>query len=254
MGFAREMTKRVSYHALAALRRTDVITADASPTKAPTDIKATLKELFRRWDKKASELGPKLTDKQLNRLLDYVNGRYKPLLGKDAGKETSRIKELMKARYEENIALIRSIPAEAKKRYEAVLYDAITAGDEAEVISRLKTIGGITERQARTIARDQTAKAVEAFNMARSQELGLEYYVWDTAHDERVSRGYGGHAHLEGRIFRYDKAEAIVDSYGHRGHPGQRVNCRCTSLGVFLKPGERIVRAKDGYGYEIAKV
>lgn len=251
MGFARELTKSVSYHALAALRRTDVITGDASAVEAPKELKSTLNELFRRWDKKASELAPKLTAKQLKRLFEYVSGRYKPLLGKEAGKETDRIRELMKARYEENIALIRSIPGEAKLRYEAVLYDAITAGDEAAVISRLRTIGGITERRAKTIARDQTAKAAEAFNMAEAQELGLEYYVWRTACDERVSKGYGGHAHLEGRIFRYDKAEGIVDGYGHKGHPGQRVNCRCTSLGVFLKPGERIVKASDGYGYEI---
>lgn len=243
--FVEEMSKSFEYWAKASLRKSGVVTFDA-PNGADI-LKATLKELIDRWGKKADEEAPKLTQGQLNRLLRYVNGRYRPLMGKDADKLNKRMRELMNARYNENISLIKSIPRDILKRYEATLYDAVTGGDAAEIMKRLSVIKGITLRQAKRIAVDQTAKAVEAFNMGRQQELGLEYYFWDTAGDEAVSTGYGGHKQLNGLIFRYDTPEAVIDTYGNRGHPAQRVRCRCTSRGVYLKPGQRVKKVRLGY-------
>ena len=252
VAFVRAMAKSAGYHITAALKRQGIITEDAAT--APTDFRLTLQELFRRYDKQAGEFAEKITQKQLERLTRYVQSRYSPLLGKDAKRITRRVQEVIKARYLENFALITSIPAWYKLHCENILYGAITGGDKDEIMERLRQAGAVTERRARTIARDQTAKAAEALNAARAAELGIEYYRWLTCQDERVSEGRGGHRQLDGKIFRYDEPEAIIDAAGHKGHPAERVNCRCTSIGIFLKPGERIVRAADGYGYEVKTI
>lgn len=250
--FSRSMCKSIEYHVIAALRRNGIISYDAyNPQLTPFNFKVTLKKLLEQWQSNADDIAAKLTDKQLRRLVAYVNRRYTPILGAKAKINTARLKQLIKARYYENVALIKSIPQETIRRYESVLYSAITGGDEYTIRKNLEVIKGISERRAITIARDQTAKALEAINIARCEQMGLKYYEWHTAEDERVSTGKGGHKQLNGKIFRYDKPEAIIDSYGNRGHPAQRVNCRCIALGVFLEPGQSVKRAKDGYGYVV---
>ena len=250
--FSRSMCKSIEYHVIAALRRNNIISYDSTtPNTTPNDFKVTLKKLLKQWERNADNIAAKLTDKQLRRLVAYVNRRYTPILGAKAKINTARLKQLIKARCYENVALIKSIPQETIRRYESVLYSAITGGDEYTIRKNLEVIKGISERRAITIARDQTAKALEAINIAKCEQMGLTYYEWHTAEDERVSTGKGGHKQLNGKIFRYDKPEAIIDSYGNKGHPAERVNCRCIALGVFFEAGQTVKRAKDGYGYVV---
>lgn len=161
--------------------------------------------------------------------------------------------KIQKMRFLENYNLIKSIPDDILKSLQSTLTNAVISGDQKAILDKLKTIEGISNRRAKTIARDQTAKMLEGVNMVRQQNLGIEYYRWETSKDERVSTGKGGHKQLQGKIFRYDKPEAIIDSYGNKGHCGERVNCRCIALGIILDVDEKIVKAPDGYGYKVVK-
>ena len=86
-------------------------------------------------------------------------------------------------------------------------------------------------------------EAIGEYHATREQALGFEYYMWMTSKDERVSKE---HKELEGKLYRYDTATAVIDSYGNLGHPSQRVNCRCRRKAVILKPNQEVKLISDG--------
>ena len=160
----------------------------------------------------------------------------------------------MQAQYLENIALIKSIPREIIERYQSALYNAVANFDSGAINKLARQIGQISARRAKTIARDQTAKAIESFSNARARDLGFTHYQWQTSRDERVSTGVGGHRQLDGRIFAYDSPSAVIDSYSNKGHPAQRVNCRCIAIPIQLLANQELRLIKDstsGDYYEV---
>lgn len=134
----------------------------------------------------------------------------------------------------ENVALIRSIPAQHFAEVgRAVLdnYRGVPLPNGKSLTARLQEIGGITKNRAKFIARDQTSKLTGDLNQARMDDNGIDEYYWRTARDERVvgtpgglypkgTRGHGNHYEREGKEFSWK-------SPPHDGHPGQAYNCRC---------------------------
>lgn len=202
--------------------------------------------------------------KMLNKTLNLSDNFFKKQGIKFDNKTKSHdLRNTLNAELNSNLALIKSIPRETILRYESVLYQAINNFDEQSIVKQLKTISGISERRAKFIARDQSAKAQEALTLARGKDLGFEYYEWITAGDERVSGTpggkypvpkKGGHYHLDGRIYKIGEPTAIIDSYGTLGKPSQRPNCRCTAALLYIEPHEEVKFIKDSkYGdyYEL---
>ena len=134
----------------------------------------------------------------------------------------------------ENVALIKSIASEHwSKVGQAVLdnYRGVPLPDGVSLTKRLQDMGGITQRRAKFIARDQTSKLNSALNESRNRENGIEEYIWRTSRDERVvgtpggkypkgSKGHGDHYKREGKRFRYDTPPAD-------GQVGASFGCRC---------------------------
>ena len=83
------------------------------------------------------------------------------------------------------------------------------------------------------------------YTQARAQQLGFDYYQWVTSQDERVSIGMGGHKYLNGRIYKYSEPTAKIDAYSNCGHPGQRINCRCTQVSIIPAPNQEFKKVKD---------
>ncbi|MDR0571552.1 MAG: minor capsid protein, partial [Rickettsiales bacterium] len=112
----------------------------------------------------------------------------------------------------------------------------------------------LSDKRIKLIARDQTAKANQVLNRIGQQEAGIEYFRWNTAHDERVSEGYGGHKQLDGKIYKWGDVEnyPIINAKGERGIPSQRPNCRCDAQAVIIEDGYKAVKNKDG-SYNIIK-
>lgn len=222
-----------------------------------------LSALSNRWTKKANELGKTYASNFAKEVGGYVDLNYKeqlkntPLKDKITTIRTQAIKQSTRAIYESNLALIKSIPALSIEHYKQRFLQAVSNFSGAELIEVIKDIAGdgYNEKRAKLIARDQIAKATEAYSRSRAKSLGFDYYVWITARDERVSTGKGGHIHLDNKIFKYDSPSAIIDSYGNLGHPGDRVNCRCHTKAVYLMENQQIVEANNGYikFYEIYK-
>ena len=135
------------------------------------------------------------------------------------------LEDIMFATTKANVALIESIPEEYFDKIEGVVFRGTVQGrDATSMIKQIVKIGDVTENRARVIARDQTSKLNSALNQQRSQNLGVEEYVWRTANDERVR---DSHKSKNGKTFRWD------DPPKDTGHPGQDIQCRCVAQAII---------------------
>jgi SPP1 gp7 family putative phage head morphogenesis protein len=124
----------------------------------------------------------------------------------------------------ENVELITSIVPDHFDRLEDAISEVWNAGKRWEELAPdIQEIGGVTERRAEFIARDQTSKTNSAFNRVRQVGLGIERYEWQTADDGDVRES---HAELEGTIQRWDDPP---DVDGEPSNPGEPYNCRCAA-------------------------
>ena len=224
--------------------------------KEPVDYTSSLSSLFDYYTGRAELMAREWTDKELNNLYRYVYGSYKKEFP-NLSVSGEYYEQIMNAVINENLTLIKSIPQEVLKEMQVVLSQGIISGNQKELVKNLKRIKSVQKDRAVFIARDQIHKAVESFKQVQNTALGIEYYEWLTAEDERVSSGIGGHRQNNHRIFKYGSNEAIISHSNKRGFyhgkPGDRPNCRCIAVGVILDIDEKIVKSSDGYGYKIIK-
>lgn len=208
--------------------------------------------LLDEWDKKTNEVAKSLAKKISKQVKNYVdlnlNSQNPDFKLKAVTKQS---KNALSAIYQNNLALIKTIPSEIIERYRSAYLNNVNNFDREQIYRLAKTYQGISNRRAKTIARDQTQKAVSSFTQARAEQLGFEFYEWVTAGDERVSKE---HQHLNGRVYRYDTPTAKIDSYGNVGHPSQRPLCRCSMVSVIMD-NKKAYKVKDSkYGdYYIIK-
>lgn len=111
----------------------------------------------------------------------------------------------------------------------------------------MREMPGISFRRARIIARDQASKLNAELSQGRMQDAGLETYVWDTAHDERVRgnpsglypRALPSHWVMQGLVCRWDDPTLCKNEAGEwvkrppeapYNHPGLEIMCRCVAL------------------------
>lgn len=139
-----------------------------------------------------------------------------------------------------NVGLIKSIPEQYHGKLRKIINEGIDRGDDAfSLRKQIQELGGVTERRARFIARDQVEKLNAAITEARQTRVGITHYFWRTSQDERVR---DSHAAKEGDRFAWSSPPADT------GHPGQDYNCRCTAepdLSGVLGSGANLVnRAK----------
>lgn len=147
---------------------------------------------------------------------------------------------LFKLAIKENVELIKNVSSQCLTNIESIVYDGMTSGEGWNSIEKgLYHQDEIARRRVKLIARDQTAKATEAIEELTQRENGIEYFMWETMRDERVSTGKGGHKQLDGKIYKWGEVEKypIIDSYGHRGTPKQRPNCRCIPKPLVILEG-----------------
>lgn len=224
--------------------------------KELVDYSSSLSSLFNYYTGRTEVLAKKWTEEELNNLYRYVYGSYKKEFP-NISVSAEYYEPIMNAVVSENLALIKSIPQEVLKEMQVVLSQGIISGNQKELVKNLKRIKGVQKDRAVFIARDQIHKAVEGFKQLQNTVLGIEYYEWLTAEDERVSSGIGGHSQNNHRIFKYGSNEAIISWSSKRGFyygkPGDRPNCRCIAVGVILDTDEKIVKSSDGYGYQVVK-
>lgn len=133
--------------------------------------------------------------------------------------------DVLVATTRENVNLIKSIPEQYLKSVESIVFNGTVQGSKAgSMISQIQKAGGVTERRAKLIARDQSSKINSAITQKRSQALGVTEYVWRTAGDERVRQT---HKSNNGKTFSWDKPPKET------GHPGTDIQCRCVAQPII---------------------
>lgn len=76
---------------------------------------------------------------------------------------------------------------------------------------------------AALVARTETAKVNALVNQQVAESVGVTHYIWRTMGDGAVR---DAHAHMEGKVCRYDDPPDPDDGFGAHG-PGEVPNCRC---------------------------
>ena len=237
-----DVNKSFSYWSMATARKN----LDKNLSK---QLSFNFTDLLNDWEKKINPIAKKMSNDVANKSKKYVDLVMVKQNPSFAMKRTPKqVSQALNGIYERNYNLIKSIPQDIKNRFEQTFLNNVSNFDQEAIFKQVKSIEGISQRRAKSIARDQSQKAVSQYHAVREQNLGFEYYMWQTSKDERVSTGAGGHKKLQGRIYRYDTPTAVIDSYGNVGHPSERVNCRCRRRAVLLEPNQTVKKVKDSAG------
>lgn len=179
----------------------------------------------------AERLAALAARKNLGAVDDRLAAEIRKAVGVDvkvALSEMGPIATAMEEATRANVALIRSIPAQYFDRLRTAISEGWTSGRRWEsVAADVAEIGGITDRRAALIARDQTSKMNASFNEVRQTALGIEEYTWSGSLDARER---DSHRAMEGRRLRWD---APPDVDGEEVHPGEAINCRCVAVPII---------------------
>lgn len=203
------------------------------------------RKIIEQWIKKAK----KSTDRNIRDVLFKMAGKEVTLTYDKSYEDALRLM------VERNVQLIKNVSSQTITNIENIVYDAMTTGEGWYGIQKsLYHQREVSAKRVKLIARDQTAKANQALSELTQREAGVRFFMWRTAQDERVSTGYGGHKQLNNKIYKWGEVEnyPIIDSYGNRGLPSQRPNCRCQALPVWILNGYEPKLMADG-SYEIKK-
>lgn len=131
---------------------------------------------------------------------------------------------LIRARLEEQVKLITSLPQQAGSRVMALAREGVYTGRRADEISaEIMRSGHVARSRANLIARTETGRAASEVTKARAEFIGSDGFVWRTAHDGDVR---SRHRALEGKFFRWDDPP-VAGENGERYLPGAGPNCRC---------------------------
>jgi SPP1 gp7 family putative phage head morphogenesis protein len=132
---------------------------------------------------------------------------------------TQGLNDVVQSQIARNVGLIQSLPDEYLKSINNIIYQSVS------ITKQIVEATGVSQRRAKTIARDQTAKTNALITEQRQMDLGVEEYVWQTAGDgDRVR---ASHRANNGKTFRWDSPNPIT------GHPGHDINCRCIARAVI---------------------
>ncbi|AFV51508.1 putative phage head protein [Acinetobacter phage vB_AbaM-IME-AB2] len=123
----------------------------------------------------------------------------------------------------ENVALIKSIGNEYLDKVRSAVWRSVKNGYDVEsLIKQLKEIDGVTDRRAKNIAKDQTAKLNQAFENARAEELGITEAYWLHSHAGKTFR----QSHVKANGTRFNIKEGLFLD-GKWTNTGIEINCRC---------------------------
>lgn len=143
------------------------------------------------------------------------------------------VADVVRASIKQNVALIKSIPANYFLEIEGEVMRSIQSGrGMADLQPFLENRHGVSKRRAALIARDQTSKATTAINRARMQGLGVKKFKWLHSAGGKEPRPLHLNT-LNGKIFSFDDPPVIDERTGERGLPGQLINCRCRMVPVI---------------------
>lgn len=228
-----EMQKSLVYWLRAAYRANEPRMAmDATPSELLTRV---VEELGKRWQKQFDDTADQLAEYFSEDVAERSDAVLRSILKRGGWtvrfKTTSKMRDVLNASINENVGLIRSIPARHFQEIEGLVMRSVQAGRDLNFLTEeLQARYEVTRRRAALIARDQNNKATSMITRVRQSELGVKEAVWMHSHAGKKPRP--SHVRMDGK--RYDIAKGMWDAHEHRYvHPGELINCRCSSRAVI---------------------
>lgn len=230
----QDMDRSLSYWLKAAWNKnTPHLAQDELPVET---LRRAMRALTRRWQAKFNDLAGDLASYFAQSVSQRSDAALKAALKRGGFtvefKMTRAQRDVLNAVTHENVALIKSIPAQHLQKVEGAVMRSVSTGRDLGALTKeLQQISGVTKRRAAFIASSQNNLATAAITAARQREIGITEAVW-------VHSGGGRHArasHLKAGKDRqtYDPAVGWLDpEVGRHILPGQLPNCRCVSRAV----------------------
>ena len=143
-------------------------------------------------------------------------------------KMTRAMKDVMDATVNENVGLIKSIPAEYHAQVQGLVMRSVTAGrDLGSLTQALRHRFGVTEKRAGLIAITQNNMMTSATMRVRQTEMGLDEAVW--LHSTAGKEPRPTHLANNGKTFSLKTGWFDPDPKVRQFIlPGQLIRCRCT--------------------------
>lgn len=131
---------------------------------------------------------------------------------------------------DQNATIIKTLPHDiAQKTSRKASKLAIEGMRASEIAKEIKKdFPKAGKASAKLIARTEVSKASTALAQSRSENMGVDWYVWRTSEDSRVR---SSHAHMDDVIVKWSNPPApeALDGEKSQGHyhAGNIYNCRC---------------------------
>lgn len=232
-----EMYKAYQREIEAVFRANPAITTDASISSQVGMVLASLQRRFAKlFAERSKPIVERLTSGVDKAAQSTLNASLRQLSGGltlKTDKMPAALTQAMKASTLENVALIKSIPAQYHGQIEGAVTRSLQPGGKgaADVRGALERYKGVTDRRKDFIARDQTRKINAAIGAERAKSAGVKKFKW--LHSAGGSEPRPEHVAMSGEVFSYDDLPIIDRRTGERGLPGQLPNCRCQAVPVL---------------------
>jgi len=167
-------------------------------------------------------------------------------LGINIYSDSQQLTDYIQASIADNVRLIQSIPDQYLTQVESIVMANVRAGGRpASIAKALQEQFGVTQRRAKMIARDQTAKVNGDLNRMRQTSAGFPFFEWDDSDDERVRHR---HSEIADKVTQYGKGVYRWDNppLSDKGTPiipGQDYQCRCIGRPVSQEEVDANVKA-----------
>jgi len=137
---------------------------------------------------------------------------------------------ILQQQIERNARLISTLPLDVSKHVTNHIKERSLAGKRASTIAEEIQLmfPGSSKARAALIARTEVSKTSTALTRARSEDIGIKWYVWRTSNDARVRSSHNVMSHVLVPWSSPPSPERLdnLRSVGHY-HAGEIWNCRC---------------------------
>ena len=220
-----------------------------------TDVQNRLERLGKKWQERFNKYAETATPERVNKLLKQTDLQLMESLKTYFATEQLtligtvlpvKLRQIMKVNIAENVSLIKSLPERYSRRIQTIIANIIN-GDAPwkQLQHEIAHAKGISMREAKTIARDQTNKVFNSLAIQRFQQCGVNKVQWFHSHAPKEPRAYhirlwDGKSGLKDSrpnglnhfIFELNNPPVINEKTGERGYPGQLINCGCGMVPV----------------------
>ena len=200
----------------------------AQTQDSPNDIEGKLAEAERRFSLLALTITPSI-ERWALRVEQWWRGKWRGAVlsatSVDIGTliGPADVRKTLEATINWNVALVKDVSAEARRRMTSIIYDGLRGNKPArEVAKELRGVVDLGRARSVRIASDQLAKLTSTLADERRREAGIDSWIW-----LHSGKRHPREDHIARNGTKYTDANAPEDK------PGQLPYCGCRSQAVL---------------------